>query len=606
MRRAAIALALVLAGALALWRFWPRPHHRDAPPPDRSFDETAAPARRGSLRLAEAARADDVAGRPGPFSGRVASTDDGRGVSGAEITLAHAGSSYTVSCDGAGQFRFLPPAEGEYRLEQIIARGFLASLPDRDEAPLVLTARAGARLDGVTLWLEPERPITARVVAPSGQPVAGAELLRLGDEAGPRWRSGTDGEAKVAVPQDALIEARAAGYSPGRASVDLMAIAAGRVTVRLGELGDGGAPSASIAGRVVDGSGAPIVGAHLAAHRRGRGDLGPAAEADTGSDGGFRLADLEPGEYGVSARARGVQRSWTRAAAPSDGLTITLEAGGALAGAVRDAAGRAVAAFTVVLTPRRGALARGDAQTTSILDGNGRYRVDGLAPGRYAATVAARGYASPREVDVEVGDGDAHLDFTVTRGGRLLGRVTDAQSRAPIGGALVTLEGSAGDSGPLPTQTSARSNGDGRFTLDGLAPGLASIVVAAERHHGRILSGLRSDGATDLGPVEVALDPAAPGEEPHIELVGIGAVLSAQGEVLLVGQVFPGSGAEEVGIGRGDAIVAVDGDPVVGLGFIESVQRIRGPENSSVRLTLRRGDEGAPFEVEVPRRRVHG
>jgi hypothetical protein len=239
-----------------------------------------------------------------------------------------------------------------------------------------------------------------------------------------------------------------------------------------------------------------------------------------------------------------------------------------------------------------------------VLDGDGRYRVDGLPPGRYLATVAARGFAPPREREVEIGTGESRLDFALSRGGRLVGRVSDAASHQAIAGALVTLEG-APDTSALPTASSARTGGDGRFTLDGLAPGLASIMVAADGHHGRLISGLRSDGASDLGPIDVALDTVAPGEAPHVELVGIGAVLSASGNVLVVGQVFPGGGAAEVGIQPGDAILAVDGDEVAGLGFAESVQRIRGPESSSVRLTLQRG-EGAPYQLDVPRRRVHG
>jgi hypothetical protein len=333
--------------------------------------------------------------------------------------------------------------------------------------------------------------------------------------------------------------------------------------------------------------------------------LAPTAEAECGTDGSFRIGELAPGDYRLEARAHGFAPASVEAGAPSEGVTIRVAIGGALLGQVRDSAGRAVAAFTVVVTRRRGPLERGESETRSVLDGEGRYRVDGLPPGRYLATVAARGWASPREREVEIRTGEARLDFTLSRGGRLLGRVSDAASKQALAGALVTMEGSSGDSGALPTATSARTGADGRFTLDGLAPGLSSIMVAADGHHGRLISGLRSDGASDLGPIEVALDATAPGEAPHIELVGIGAVLSARGEVLVVGQVFPGGGAAEVGIQPGDAILAIDGDEVAGLGFVESVQRIRGPESSSVRLTLRRG-EAAPYQLDVPRRRVHG
>jgi C-terminal processing protease CtpA/Prc len=59
----------------------------------------------------------------------------------------------------------------------------------------------------------------------------------------------------------------------------------------------------------------------------------------------------------------------------------------------------------------------------------------------------------------------------------------------------------------------------------------------------------------------------------------------------------------------GDGIVRIDGVPVVELGFGGSINRIRGPENSRVVLSIRRGqagDAGAGPVVDllVTRRRI--
>ncbi len=143
---------------------------------------------------------------------------------------------------------------------------------------------------------------------------------------------------------------------------------------------------------------------------------------------------------------------------------------------------------------------------------------------------------------------------------------------------------------------------DGTFTLDGIAPGRRSMLVAAFEHHGRIVAGLVfAEGAT-VGPLTIDLAPTAPGEEPTIELVGIGATLAAQDDALVVKAIFPGGGAAEIGMVPGDAITAVDGVLVTALGFSESIQRIRGPEGTVVRLAVRRGS--AVLDISVPRRRL--
>ena len=108
------------------------------------------------------------------------------------------------------------------------------------------------------------------------------------------------------------------------------------------------------------------------------------------------------------------------------------------------------------------------------------------------------------------------------------------------------------------------------------------------------------------GPIEILLTPTKPGQEPRVELVGIGAVLAAKDDVLVVGKLLPGGGAEAAGLAAGDAIGAVDGVPVAGLGFEGSVQRIRGPENTSVVLLVKKASGGEATNVSVVRRRVQG
>lgn len=127
-------------------------------------------------------------------------------------------------------------------------------------------------------------------------------------------------------------------------------------------------------------------------------------------------------------------------------------------------------------------------------------------------------------------------------------------------------------------------------------------MVLASAHHGRIRSGIvvPETGAIDIG--EISLSALAEGEEATLELAGIGGVLSATSDVLVVNVVLPGGGAAEVGIVPGDEVLAIDGVPVTTLRFEGSIERIRGVEGTYVHLRVRH--DGQETELDVPRRRV--
>ncbi len=69
---------------------------------------------------------------------------------------------------------------------------------------------------------------------------------------------------------------------------------------------------------------------------------------------------------------------------------------------------------------------------------------------------------------------------------------------------------------------------------------------------------------------------------------------------LVVVQPIPGSPAEQAGLQSGDVISAVDGTPLAGLTVNQARDRIRGPRDTTVRLTIVRG-RGAPIEVDIVR-----
>jgi len=108
-----------------------------------------------------------------------------------------------------------------------------------------------------------------------------------------------------------------------------------------------------------------------------------------------------------------------------------------------------------------------------------------------------------------------------------------------------------------------------------------------------------------LGPLKVELEPTGEGEEPRLEMEGIGAVLSASNDSLVIARILDGGGAAQAGLAVGDEILSVDGRPVTELGFNGSIQRIRGPEGSCIPLTVRKAD-GRLTQTVVCRSRVRG
>lgn len=161
--------------------------------------------------------------------------------------------------------------------------------------------------------------------------------------------------------------------------------------------------SGSIAGRVVDSTtGAPLHRARVEIHVEGRNDMRGMAPSD--GDGRFLLRALPAGQYrievsrrGYGTMAYGARRPFAEGRALALGageqitdLTIGLPRLGVIAGTVTGADGEPLAQANIQALRRqftRGKLswdARGVAQT----DDKGRFRLFGVAPGRYLVSAS--------------------------------------------------------------------------------------------------------------------------------------------------------------------------------------------------------------------------
>lgn len=642
--RPLILLVLIGAVALLLSRL------ADRGPRDPSGPASSASARAGSppkpsarpraprggpLRLPGGEIAADAASRAGAFSGRVISARGGGPIAGATLTFDHQGAALSVTSAADGAFQIEPPEPGAYVLAMVSAQGFHPFAPAWGESPITLVARAGEVVRGLTITLEPEARYQAVVLTPAGEPAPRAVVRILeapGDAAaGARFTADDKGALTFSAPDDALLEATHPDHAPGRARVDTRARASGRITLRLKPKGEAQV-SESIAGVVLDAAGAPVPDAAVSARYRGEllprsgdsrgqapllprtpsprgGDLHPGAQALTDERGAFLLEGLDPGGYELTARegAR-IARAEGIPAGARD-VTLRLAPAGRIRGVVRAKdGGPPTAAFSVVAALHHGPLERPIEATASFFDASGEYEIPDLLPGTYSVTAAALGSAPSPTLTVTVPPGgEATADLTLGRGGRLHGVVVEEGTSQPIEGARVSVEGVlAAGAGPVPVVAEATTDASGRFSLDGIAEGARSVSAMAAGHHGRILSGLAMAEGGEIGPVTIGLAKLAEGEEPRMELTGIGAVLSPKDDALVIGQVLPGGGAASAGLGPGDAIVGIDGASVVEVGFEGAVQRIRGPEGSTVVLSVRKGGEDPPVDIAVRRTRVRG
>ncbi len=485
----------------------------------------------------------------GAFAGRVVSAADGSPVPGAQLTFARAEEASSVTARSDGTFWFEARVAGRWSLAAVTAPGFLPFAPAWGASPVSLEARAGDVVHGVTITLVPEVRYQGRVIDEHDAPVAGAEVRILGERG-----------ADAIVPlRDRFTSGPDGGFSFAapedvvlEARKSGFAPARGRVdyTVRVSgqltlRLTRPTAGLLAIEGIVEDSAGTPLSGASVTAHARASRD---GSVVRTAADGTFKLDGLEPGSWRLVAERAGSAPATKIAHAGDTGVRLRLAYGGRIEGRVRDRrSGLPVAPFTVIVQSE-------------------------LAPG-----------------------------------GRLSGVVFSRGSRAPVAGATVEVEGMPTSAG-VPVRMEAVSGADGRFELAGISERAMSLFASAPGHHARVLSVPGVPSGELGGPVEIELTPLAAGEEPRVELAGIGAQLVKEGEALRVLRVLPGGGAAEVGLAAGDEVIAIDGAAVSAMTLGDAVPRLRGPEGTTVALTVRRGAAAgqAPVVVLVPRRLVRG
>ena len=345
--------------------------------------------------------------------------------------------------------------------------GELGARASTGEAPPAWLAQPGAA----------RRRIAGRVTF-HGAPVAGAtvELASLASESGlvaaPRRVTGADGTFDLG-PRLAMawsVRATAPGRAGAAVDVDLRDPRAqpDRLELALGTC------DTAMVGTVRDASGGPIAGARITSITP---DVAFGFAVETDARGAYELCvePRWPGMVGVEVSAAGygaiIVNSLVLGRTTVD---VALVPEAVIAGrVVRDDTGEPVALAHVFVRPVA-AGPEGTAARGAFTDDDGRFRLDGVAPGRRVVVARAAGLAPAWPeiaVVVEAGQTSREVELRLVAGATVRGLVR-ADGR-PIAGArvgLVTADGAAAGWGAI-------SQADGTFVLDAVPRGELRFIA---------------------------------------------------------------------------------------------------------------------------------
>ncbi len=366
-----------------------------------------------------------------------------------------------------------------------------------------------------------------RIVDTDGAPVAGAEVSLARSSAGGESLSRllmsryqeplresvrTDEDGKYEIPHVTAgsydLEVEAAGFV--RVEVLALEILPGSTDLGTTAL----EPGAAVGGLIVNREGEPLAGAEVSGTRNdmrmlSRSSFSPfesGVSAITDERGEFHLEDLAAGsEISLMIRLDGYgEQSVPGVKVPtSEPLEIVLERSARVSGRVLGANRQPVEGARVRVLVRRtiaGGFSSSSGQGTAETDGDGEFEIENVSPGPLRLTVNAEGWRTSALEDLEVAAGEAvsGLEIVLERGATITGRVLGSNGE-PVSEAFVSIHVEPGARASFMRGAFSRSDGDGRYRLEGVEPGLRQVVAKdADRQLVRELEVALGENRLDL------------------------------------------------------------------------------------------------------------
>ena len=401
--------------------------------------------------------------------------------------------------DGAPAFNAVSDDDGRFELRGISAGTYDVEARRAGFATHKLRAveieEQDEPLDLGTLTLEPGEAVQGIVLDDDGQPVEGVAVRRQ-ESGGMAFMMAGPGHEQP-EPPDAVTDPT--GWfriddlaAEGRYSLAFQRRGFVDESVRQVELPQSEplevvmTPASDVAGTVVDPEGEPIAGAQVNLARSRTMEMGGAVmqmmmmtSDSTDGEGRFEFEDQEPGRISLSAVAPGwqqVKRDDIEVPKGEDleNLELPLPVGAIVQGRVTGPDGTPAIGASVSQVGE--AVPMHDPMQGVRADGDGYYRLDGLAPG--PTSLQARHPDWPRGVkDVEIEEGLNNVDLELEGGHEVSGRVSDLSGILVAGATVRLIPAGRSWGGPA-----ARSGFDGSFLIPGVQDGDYGIRVQAESY----------------------------------------------------------------------------------------------------------------------------
>jgi len=536
--------------------------------------------------------------RPGQAMRGIVVDAKGEPVAGARVS-ARAKASKDPRAQRSNVWGERTEPDGSFAIKGLLPATYELSVYHDDyaspELPIEAELPAGEDVDGLRIELPAQGRVEGVVRDDAGQVVSNVSVRLRGSSWGGSARTNDEGQFVLEAVRTGEYRITAQrGWSetmraPGATDDDdagerIDVLAEETTTIDLLVESQGG----RITGRVLGEGGEPIADAFVEAVR----ESDSAAASDGGSrqrarwsswskqpvltdeEGRFELTALSEGAtYAVYANRKGGGEAIAEHVAEGSDVELSIAPVGVLAGVVRMAGGGFPERFTVSASDR----SAGQWQRDDFLRTEGRWELVNLSPGTYEVKVDAAEGNAKTEVELTEGEERTDVELELTPLVTVTGRLVDAETGKGVPGMKVSVSaGGAVFSFAMDGKANEKdiSDPEGNFVVEDAPTGKVSLIAMApgftDSDYGWTWVSRRlpvEPRTQNLGTIELVARRVKPGEEdgdlgfkvkeqePDTEPEDVRQVVAF---------VRPGGPAATAGLKVGDAIVAIDGQPVTG------------------------------------------